>query len=106
MKTISTASRLLKILLFHLPLLGVSSILTYIILLDAPILEGFRSEDTFGLMVAVWIPLGILLGIIQLFIWAKWLVRRGTKSTVKIVKVGFLIILTVFAFFVALRYLS
>ena len=98
-------NRLWIITFCHLPLIGASLILACLILLDSQVFGQFRNEQTFAWMLVVWIPLGILLGLIQLYIWVRWFVRRASPAARKSIRVGFMIIIAIFVFFIALRYL-
>jgi len=86
-----------KILLFHLPLIGVLLIFGFIALIDAGVLKSFRNESTFGWMVLVWYPLGAILGLIQIGLWIRWIAKRGisactvSQKTRRIVFAGLLI---------------
>jgi len=72
-----------KLLLFHLPLIGVLLIFGFIALIDAGVLKSFRSESTFGWMVLVWYPIGAILGLTQIGLWIRWIAKSGiTTSTV------------------------
>jgi uncharacterized BrkB/YihY/UPF0761 family membrane protein len=106
MKQLISQNQALRVLLSHLPLLGVLSILAFFAMVDTPVLEQYRSEELFAWMLIVWTPLGILLTLVQIFIWGRWLARRATPQWRKAVMVGFLLALTTFFFFLTLRYLS
>ncbi len=106
MKSLVPTLPLRRIILSHLPLLGVLLILAFFALINSPALGQYRSEETFGWMVVLWIPLGILLGLSQLYIWARWFFRLASPASRKHVTVGFLIVLMVFLSFVLLRHLS
>lgn len=105
MKQAVSKSRLWPVLFRHLPLIGVFLIILYFTLLDSPVLERFRNEQAYAWMLVIWIPLGILLGLIQLYIWLRWFIRRASSYSRKIVKAGFIVIIAIFIFFIALRYL-
>jgi len=92
--------------LSHIPLAGVLLILLYFALLDTPVLERFRTEQAFGWMVLLWIPLAILLGLVQLHIWLRWAVRHAPSAYRTGARVALLIVLAVFLSAAVLRYLS
>lgn len=95
-----------NLILMHLPLVGVVLISAFFGLIDTPFLERFRTEQTFGWMLVIWIPVGILLGLTQLYIWLKWFIRQASPSAKKIVQIGFLLALTVCLGSLLLRLLS
>ena len=67
----------MKPLLMHLPLIGVLLIVGIVALVEADWLSGLRTETTYGWMVVVWYPVGILLALVQLALWIRWLLTRG-----------------------------
>ena len=103
MKSLPPTTPLRIIILSHLPFLGVLLILTYFALLDSSILDRFHDEQMFGWMVVVWIPLAILLGLVQLYIWARWFIRLASPASRKYVTAGFLVALLIFLSFALLR---
>jgi hypothetical protein len=69
-----------KLLLLHLPSMGLLLILGFIVLVDAGVLASLRNESTFGWMLLVWYPLGVLLGLIQIALWVGWIVKQRRKQ--------------------------
>lgn len=94
------------IALAHIPIAGTLLILLYFALLDTPILNQFRTEETFGWMVVLWIPLAILLGLVQLFIWLRWAARHSSDTHRKTIKVVFLLVLVAFLTALVVRLLA
>jgi hypothetical protein len=47
-------------------------------------------------MLVFWIPVGILLSLVQAYLWLKWLIKRASPLAKKRVYIGFLIVLTIF----------
>jgi hypothetical protein len=69
-----------KVLVFHLPLIVMLLILGFFELVDAGRLGAVRSESTFGWMVVFWYPLSAVLGLTQVVLWIRWIVRHGISS--------------------------
>lgn len=66
----------MKILLYHLPLIGVLLIALIVWATDVGILGGLRNERNYAWMVVVWMPLGALLALSQLILWVAWLGKK------------------------------
>lgn len=96
-------------LVFHLPLIGMSSILAVLGLIDAGRLPWLRNESTFGWMVVVWYPLVALLGLTQVVLWIRWSFKHGMPSWIRsrrarrIAFAGVLILATCTAILLAFR---
>jgi len=101
-----TQMHFIKILLFHLPLISVLLVISFFELIGTPFFERFRNEETFGWMLVVWIPVGILLSLGQVFLWLHWFVRKATLQIKKKVRIGFLIILAIYLGLFLLRNLQ
>ena len=102
----SAKNQFSRIVLLHLPLVGVLLITAFFALIDSPLLERFRNEETFGWMLVFWIPAGFLLALAQLYLWLKWFIRRTSPLAKKRVQIGFLMVLAVFVIVLLLRVLS
>jgi hypothetical protein len=95
-----------KIVLYHVPVIMALLIIACFVAIDYPPFARFRTEETFAMMLVVGIPLAILLGITQLFLWLRWLTGRASQRTKAIVFSGLGIIAALYIVFTALRYLS
>jgi hypothetical protein len=69
----------MRLLLFHLPLIGALLIAGVIAAVDAGMFPGLRTERMFGWFVVVWMPLGGLLALTQVCLWIGWAVSRFVR---------------------------
>ncbi len=66
----------MRILLFHLPLIGSLLIAAVISAIEAGVVPALRTERTFGWVLVVWFPLGAILALLQVCLWIGWAVSR------------------------------
>ena len=66
----------MRVLLFHLPLIGSLLIAGFISAIDAGVFPGLRTERMFGWFLVVWYPLGAVLALVQVCLWIGWAVSR------------------------------
>jgi hypothetical protein len=69
----------MRLVLFHLPLLGSLLIAGVISAIDAGIAPALRTARGVGWVLAVWFPLGAVLALVQVCVWIGWAVTRFAR---------------------------
>ncbi len=69
----------MRVLLFHLPLIGSLLVAGFIGAIDAGVFPALRTERMFGWVVVVWVPLGAVLALVQVCVWIGWAVSRFVR---------------------------
>lgn len=104
MNSTSASEKIKRVLKLNSPAIGVLLILTFMALMETPLLENLRTETMFGWILLVFVPIAVLLALAQLFIWFRAFSRNSSPQLKKSVQLVFLVALMVFAGFIVLRW--
>jgi hypothetical protein len=96
--------RLKKILKLNLPAIGFLIIMAFLALLETALFENLRTETMLGWIFLVIMPLAILLGLVQIFLWFRLLAESASPKFKRSLQLVFLAGLSAFALFIILRW--